>query len=108
MAAAHGTASRTACLTAGGAGGNVRAKLKSVSDEDKKSWFLREADRLRLQQISSLGDRSAAIEKLEKEREEAQKRAGIGGGPVAGFIGARNRGKSPLAATPPVFGELNA
>ena len=36
---------------AGGAGANVRQQLRKVSEEDKKSWFLREADRLRLQQI---------------------------------------------------------
>jgi len=90
---------------AGGAGGNVRKNLKSVSDDDKKSWFLREADRLRLQQIQTMGDRSAAIDKLEKERAEREKQY-TGSGPV-GFIGGARRGGAKTA-TPSVFGELNA
>lgn len=88
---------------AGGAGGNVRGKLKPVTDSDKKSWFLREADRLRLQQIASLNDRSAAIEKLEREREETLKKQGIGGRPVETIaFGARNAG-GRLPGSPPVF-----
>jgi len=49
-------------------GTHVRTKLKAVSDEDKKGWFLREADRLRLAQISKHDNRIDAIEKLERER----------------------------------------
>ena len=90
---------------AGGATGNVRRQLRSVADEDKKSWFLREADRLRMQQISRHEDRVGAIERMEKQREDTLVKMGIGGKPTAntpGYgTGARNR-PAPVSP-PPVF-----
>ena len=69
------------------------------------------------EQVSRAEERHAAIEKLEREREEAARRGGAHGGPVDGFVSAaRNKlarspyGKAatPTAAAPSVFGEFTA
>uniref|UniRef100_A0A7S2BTQ6 Uncharacterized protein n=1 Tax=Haptolina brevifila TaxID=156173 RepID=A0A7S2BTQ6_9EUKA len=82
-------------------GSNVRKKLKTVSDEDKKGWFMREADRLRLNQISKHTNRIDAIEKLEKARGMT---SGVNYQTSSNAAAARDE----LKKAPSVFGELTA
>jgi len=79
-------------------GANVRAKLKKVSEDDQKGWFLREADRLRLNQISKHENRIGAIEKLEKER-------GFASSYSTASNAAAAKGKLAPPAKPPVFAD---